>query len=118
MRINEAYEHEAILPYQTAEDACPGSGCNCNKISTQCVDVTAPLTLTPTASIGTATVACQGEPVVSCETDPTGSCCIVTLTQKVCVTVPMRYGVTMTAGEPKIDCAENCAGSGCPACGY
>lgn len=114
MRINEAYEHEAILPYQTAEDAAAGSNCNCNKISTQCVDVSAPLTLTPTASIGTATVACQGEPSITCVTEPDGTCCVVTLTQKVCVTVPMRYGVTMAAGEPKIGCADGT----CHARGY
>lgn len=39
MRINEAYEHEPILPYQS-EESCPLNGCN--KVSTQCVDVTAP----------------------------------------------------------------------------
>lgn len=116
MRINEAYEHEAILPYQTPEESCQTGG-NCNKVSTQCVDVSAPLTLTPTASIGTVTVACQGEPAITCTTSPDGSSCVVTLTQKVCVTVPMRYGVTMSAGDPKIDCS---CGSGCtcPACGY
>lgn len=113
MRINEAYEHEAILPYQAAEEAGSGSICNC-KISTQCVDVSAPLILTPTASIDTAKVSCQGEPSITCTTDPNGSCVVVTLTQKVCVTVPMRYGVTMTAGEPKIGCADGA----CPACGH
>ena len=63
LRINEAYEHAAILP-------CPGEDSGCNKIVTQCVDVTAPVTLVPTASLGTVTVACQGVPVVNCVTDP------------------------------------------------
>lgn len=116
MRINDTYEHEAILPYQTPEDACSVNGCN--KVTTHCVDVTAPLTLTPTASIGKVTVACQGDPTVSCDSNPTGTSCIVTLTQKICVTVPVRYGVSMSADEPKIDC--NCCGSGggcsCPCC--
>lgn len=110
MRINEAYEHETILPYPTEENSLVGG---CNKVSTQCVDVTAPMTLTPTACVGTATVTCQGTPCTSCVTDPSGSCVTVTLTQQVCVSVPVRYGVTMTAGEPTIACADSCTGCGC-----
>lgn len=110
MRINEAYEHEAILP-------CPGEegglGSGCNKITTQCVDVTAPVILQPTASVGTVTVACQGAPVVCCETDPCGASCTITLTQQICVSVPVRYGVSMSAGEPTIACAEGCPSCGC-----
>ena len=99
MRISEAYEHEPLLS-RPAEESCPSGGCS--KTGTQCVDVAAPLVLTPTASVGTVTVACQG------------SRCIVTMTQQICVSVPVRYGVTLTTGEPTIACADNnCAGSGC-----
>lgn len=52
MRINEAYEHEPILPYQS-EESCPLNGCN--KVSTQCVDVTASVILSPTAVMGSPT---------------------------------------------------------------
>ena len=86
MRINEAYEHAAIIP-------CPGDetgNCNCNKIVTQCVDVTAPVTLIPTASLGTVTVSCQGVPVVNCVPDPCGTSSTITVTQRVCVTIPVR----------------------------
>lgn len=111
MRINEAYEHDPILPYQT-EESCPVSGCN--KVGTQCVDIAAALTLSPTASVGTVTVACQGAPAITCVTNAEGTSCTVTLTQQVCVSVPVRYGVTMTAGEPTIACADNsCIGCGC-----
>ena len=82
MRISEAYEHEPILPYQ-AEDNCPVGGCN--KTGTQCVDIAAPFALTPTASVGTVTVACQGSPSITCVTDASGSCCTVTMTQQICV---------------------------------
>ena len=100
MRISEAYEHEPILPYQ-AEDNCP-------------VDIVAPFALTPTASVGTVTVACQGSPSITCVTDASGSCCTVTMTQQICVSVPIRYGVNLTAGEPTISCADNsCIGCGC-----
>ena len=111
MRINEAYEHDSILPCQGEER--PGNGSNCSKITTQCVDVTAPVILTPTASVGTVTVSCQGVPTVCCETDPSGSCCTITLTQQICVSMPVRYGVSMSTSDPTISCAEGTPGCGC-----
>ena len=113
LRINETYEHDSILSCSSqGEESCPiGSGCN--KISAQCVDVSAPMTLMPTASIGTVNISCQGSPTVTCVTDPAGTSCAGTMTQQICVTVPVRYGVTMTAGEPTIACADSCTGCGC-----
>ena len=110
MRISEAYEHESILPYP-AEESCPVNGCS--KISTQCVDVTAPVVLTPTADVGAVTVACQGTPCITCTTDPCGTSCRVTLTQQICISVPVKYGVTLAAEPPVISCGENCVGGGC-----
>ena len=107
MRINEAYEHAAILPG-------PGEDCGCNKIVTQCVDVSAPVTLIPTASLGTVTVACQGAPMVDCVTDPCGTSSTITVTQRVCVTIPVGYDVSMNTGEPTISCAD---GGPCSPCG-
>ena len=103
MRINEAYEHDSILLGQ-GEDSRKAHN-SCNKVITQCVDVTAPMVLTPTASVGTVTVCCQGAPCVNCNTDPCGSSATITLTQQICVTVPVRYGVSMNSGEPSISCA-------------
>ncbi len=113
MRINEAYEHTPIQPYPP-EESCPPSGCN--KVATQCVDIAAPLTLNPTAVMGTPTVTCQGNPCVTCTTDCAGSSCTLTFKQQVCVSVPIRYGVTMTSGEPSIICSEDGCG-GCNSCG-
>ena len=110
MRINEAYEHAAILP-------CPGEDSGCNKIVTQCVDVTAPVTLVPTASLGTVTVACQGVPVVNCTTDPCGTSSTITVTQRVCVTIPVRYDVSMSTCDPTISCADGGSCGPCSPCG-
>ena len=111
LRINEAYEHTSILPYQGEE--CCQTGV-CNKTSTQCLDVTAALTLVPEASVGTVTVACQGTPTITCVTAPDGSCCTITMTQQICVSIPVCYGVTMGGGETTIACADNnCIGCGC-----
>ena len=93
MRINEAYEHEPILPYQS-EESCPLNGCN--KVSTQCVDVTASVILSPTAVMGSPTVTCQGNPTITCATNADGTMCTVTMTQKVCVSIPVRYGTTIS----------------------
>ena len=107
MRINEAYEHDPILPYQGEENVN-----NCSRIATQCVDISEPLLLSPTTTVGTATVTSQGTPVISCVTNEEGTACTVTVTQQVCVSVPIRYGVTMTSGEPTIACADSCIGCG------
>ena len=111
MRINEAYEHEALRSCQTEETTCPINGCS--KVSTQCVDVSAPVVLAPTASLGSPTVTCQGSPSVTCVTSSDKTYCTVTLTQQVCVSIPVRYGVTMSTCDPTISCADSCVGCGC-----
>lgn len=103
MHINEAYEHEPILPYQP-EDACSIN--SCNKTASQCVEVSAPVTLTPTAVVGNISVACQGAPDVDCVTNSGGNSCTLTITQKVCVSVPIRFGVTTDCDDPTIACAD------------
>lgn len=113
LHISEAYEHEPILPYQP-EDACKPCG-SCNKVGTQCVDVAAPLTLTPAAAVGSATVTCQEEPRVVCVTSDDGTSCTVIVTQRVCVSVPIRYSVEVEPSAPTIACAET-PGSGCCGC--
>ncbi len=111
MRINEVCEHVPLQPCQPEEHGKPGS---CNKVATQCVDVAASLTLNPTAVMGTPTVTCQGSPCVTCSTDCGCNSCTLTFKQQLCVTVPIRYGVTMASGEPSIECTEE---SGCCDCG-
>ena len=110
MRINEAYEHEPILPYQS-EDSCPVNGCN--KVSTQCVDVTATVLLSPTAVMGTPTVTCQGSPTVTCTTNADGTMCTVTLTQKVCVSIPAPSGPPASPCDPTISWEARCPSGGC-----
>lgn len=107
LRISEAYEHEPLLSCQVEEN-CPAGGCS--KTGTQCVDIAAPLVLAPAASVGTVTVTCQGSPCITCVTEADGSRCVVTMTQQICVSVPVRYGVTLTAGEPTISCADGSCG--------
>lgn len=110
MHISEAYEHEPLLPYQ-GEDTCPVSGCD--KTGNQCLKVSAPLTFTPTATVGKICVTCQGMPEAACTVNGDGESCTVTLTQRVCVSIPVRFGVTLDPDfDPTIRCAEDCADGG------
>lgn len=109
LRINEVYEHEAIRSCQTEETSCPVSGCN--KVSTQCVDVSAPVVLSPTATLGSPTITCQGSPTTTCVTSSDRTYCTVTLTQQVCVSIPVCYGVNMATGDATISCADSAGGS-------
>ena len=45
-------------------------------------------------------------PVVSCTTDPCGTTSTITVTQRVCVTIPVRYDVGLSTCDPTISCAE------------
>ena len=104
LHISEAYEHEPILPYQP-EDACPIN--ICNKTASQCVEVSTPVRLTPTAVVGNINVACQGAPEVACVTNDGGSSVTVTVTQKVCVSIPVRFGVEKAEdADPGIACVD------------
>ena len=104
MRINEAYEHTAMASRgMDSTPSCPVNGCD--RTVVQCVDISAPVTLSPNTSIGTPTATCQGQPTVTCTTDAAGTSCEVIMTQQVCVSIPVRFGVALTSEEPTISCA-------------
>lgn len=115
LHINEAYEHEPILPYQ-GEESCPLNN-GCTKTTTQCVDVAARVVLTPTADLGPAVVTCQGNPTVTCVTAPSGTSCTITLTQRICTSIPVRYGVKASDPTSAIACATSGAAPGFCPCG-
>ena len=117
LRINEAYGHEPILPYGMDETTNCHTG-GCDKTGVQCVDISAPITLKPSTTVGTAVVTCQGNPSITCSADASGSYCNVVLTQRVCVSIPVRYSVEVTTGESVIECAGNDSADGsCSCCG-
>ncbi|MCI2058532.1 MAG: hypothetical protein LKJ80_04920 [Oscillibacter sp.] len=100
--MNEPYKKETQLLSPSELCSCPSGGCN--KSGTQCVAISEAVELTPTALVGTLTTACQGQPVIACKTSADGATCTVTLTQKVCVTIPVSYGVTSDPEDPTIAC--------------
>lgn len=115
MHINDAYEHTPILPF--AEDAIARQATpvtSCAKTATQCVNVSKSLSMTPTAEVGTVTSTCSGNPTVICYTNTEGTACTVTVTQRVCATIPVTFGVAHTEGDAGISCADGGdTGCGC-----
>lgn len=101
------------LSYQQLCSCRPDS---CSKSATQCVSVSLPVEVSPVASVGEITTSCQGTPVVTCQTDGTRNVCVLTVTQQVCMTIPVNYGVRTSAGTAEIGCAEG-PGSESGACG-
>ena len=90
-------------------DYCSRNDCSAScigKAGTQSVDISQPVVLTPTASLGTVVSSCPGTPTVTCVTAPDGGSCILTLTQRVCISIPVSYGVEVSPGEPIITCAD------------
>ncbi len=99
--MNDLYRKDAM---QCQQAACPVTGCS--RSGTQCVDISAPVTLTPSAEVGTITTVCQGNPTVVCETNEEGTACTVVLTQRVCVSIPVIFNVALDTGRPSILCAD------------
>lgn len=110
LRINEVYEHEPLIPYQGTETTPPTG---CEKVGTQCVEVALPLKVTPTATAGTVTTTCSGSPTVTCVTADDGLSCTITVTQQVCVHIPIRFGVDAEPETATIACGGTDAAEGC-----
>ncbi|MEG1683788.1 MAG: hypothetical protein RR295_08150, partial [Oscillospiraceae bacterium] len=86
------------------QQLCSCTPDSCGKVGVQCVNVSVPVEVTPRATVGAISVACQGTPTVSCETSGSHGVCVITITQKVCMTIPVRYGVTTNVGDETIAC--------------
>ena len=103
MRSNEVFETDIL---------CQASP-SCDKVSTQCVDISLPMTVTPVAGIGTVTTSCQGVPAVTCVTADDRLSCTLTVTQRVCLNIPVRFSAVAESASPSIACAESGNGSVC-----
>lgn len=83
------------------EGACPVIG---YQRSTVCV----PVTVTPFAHVGAPITTCCGNPVVTAgDVCPrNGGVCRFTITQQICVAVPVEFGARAVAGTPGVQCGE------------
>lgn len=85
----------------------------CGKVPTSCESVffqtetvCVPVTVTPFATAGEATASCCGEPVISTEPSCPGSrtSCTFTITQRLCIRVPISFGAVIETGEARVQC--------------
>ena len=102
MSIDESLSYQQTCACRL--DGCAKTGC-------QCVDVSLPVEVSPVACVGEIVTTCQGTPVVTCRTDPCCNTAVLTVTQQLCLTIPVRFGANTCVGEATIACAAG--GCGC-----
>ncbi|MEG1661382.1 MAG: hypothetical protein RR332_02605 [Clostridiales bacterium] len=103
------------LPQNLLEDQ------TCPAIGYQSASICVPVTVTPFAKIGTTFTKCCGNPVVTpgrntCEGTKNGVC-IFTISQDVCVAVPVAFGAAATVGDTFVNCNGASADDICTDCG-
>jgi hypothetical protein len=105
--------NEAILT-ETEAQTCPAIGY-------QSASVCVPVTVTPFAQAGTTYTKCCGDPVVlpgrnTCDGTKNGSCAF-TISQDICVAVPVSFGAVATVGDTYVACNSAAADDICSTCG-
>ncbi|MEG1633942.1 MAG: hypothetical protein RR314_07825 [Oscillospiraceae bacterium] len=100
------------MPNEQAREGCAFT---CTSVTSQYADVSVPLKLKPYALVGKMTTECCGEPMFAlrpCQ-GAGGSCgCEITITQTVCIRIPIEYGAEADVGDTTTACRRNsnCAG--------
>ncbi|NCA68221.1 MAG: hypothetical protein EOM87_09195 [Clostridia bacterium] len=88
---------------QTDDQTCPAVGY-------QPVTVCVPVTVTPFVIPGSTTTFCCGAPIITPGTTVCGGTinghCNFTITQNICVAVPVEFGAIETVGAPYIQCGD------------
>lgn len=92
----------------------------CPAVGYQRVGVCVPVTVTPFAQAGTTNTTCCGDPVIStgdttCAGKKNGVCTF-TLSQTICVEVPVSFGATANVGDTYVDCLGSSANDICTTC--
>lgn len=80
----------------------------CPTVGYQSASICVPVTVTPFAQTGTTVTKCCGTPVVTpgrevCGGTKNGSC-FFTITQDICVAVPVEFGAVATVGDSYVSC--------------
>lgn len=111
--INSLQKTDLNAINQSAVQTCPAVG---YQPATVCV----PVTVTPFARALPTTTFCCGSPTVTpgtatCPGTVNGSCNF-TLTQKICVSVPVNFGAVSTVGAPHVQCGDSSGEDVCTNC--
>lgn len=94
---------------QQPQDDCARQDKNftCTSISSQYSDVSLPIKLRPYVSVGDLKTECVGEPIVALRASHNATCsygCEITITQTICMSIPIEYGATADIGEAVANC--------------
>lgn len=98
-----------------------GGESSCTVYGSQRATVCVPVTVTPFASVGDTVTRCCGSPTVTpgtavCGGTPMGKC-VFTISQDVCITVPVSFGAGSVVGQYSVLCGGADTGESCPDCG-
>jgi len=93
-------EYETFNP-NCEKDVCPAIG-------HQFVSVCLPVEITPFAKVGAPSITCKGEPNIKpgctpCRGTKNGTCSF-TISQTLCVEVPVYFGASTYVGDTYVDC--------------
>ena len=91
---------------------------DCPVIGYQRSTVCVPVTVTPFAHVGTPITSCCGQPIVTAgDVCPrNGGVCRFTISQQICVAVPVEFGARAVAGTPSVQCGEASSTNICTDC--
>jgi hypothetical protein len=92
-----------------------GNGDSCESVVYQNETVCVPVTVTPYAKTGNATTVCCGTPTVTAGGTCTGgaSSCSFSITQSLCVAIPVAFGAAVKTGTAVVSCGSADATCGC-----
>lgn len=93
----------------------------CPAVGYQAASICVPVTVTPFAQTGATTTKCCGTPVVTpgiavCGGVKNGSCAF-TITQDICVAVPVEFGAVASVGDSFVSCSDASDQDICTTCG-
>lgn len=93
----------------------------CPAVGYQSASICVPVTVTPFAQTGITTTKCCGSPVVTsgrevCNGVRNGSC-VFTISQDICVAVPVEFGAVASVGDSYISCNGASDQDICTGCG-
>lgn len=94
-------------------ETCPATGY-------QAASICVPVTVTPFAEAGITTTKCCGDPIVTpglapCPGVKNGACAF-TISQNICVSVPIEFGAEAVVGDTFVECAGATAEDICAGC--
>ncbi len=94
----------------------------CPAVGYQSASICVPVTVTPFAEAGVTTTKCCGDPVVTpgivpCPGVKNGACAF-TISQTICVSVPIEFGATAVVGDTYVDCNGATSEDICSGCDF